>query len=157
MNCCRYFLEKHEKNQKQQDENVCTGLQADALLGCTQGNCQKLLTKSDTDTSLTTELLPQLRDEYQLRCIMNQCSLSHLKCVQLCMLCTKAAGRASNSFCKISLRYFYCLLFWAVTAVQSVSHQINATPALFLPYLLYYLLDSLTFQRKSSFIFLSTI
>lgn len=55
------------------------------------GELYKLLKKFNTDTSLITELSPQLCDEYQFHCIMNQCSLSHLKYTQLCMLCTQAA------------------------------------------------------------------
>lgn len=48
--------------------------------------------KFKTDISLMTELLLQLCDKYQFHCIMNHCSLSHLKYIQLSMLCTQAAG-----------------------------------------------------------------
>lgn len=64
-----------------------------------------------------TELLLQLCDKYQFHCIMNHCSLSHLKYIQISMLCTQAAGWVSK-ICKTGLLYFYCLQFGALIVVQ---------------------------------------
>lgn len=44
-----------------------------------------------------TELLLQLCDKYQFHCIMNHCSLSHLKYIQISMLYTQSAGWVSKS------------------------------------------------------------
>lgn len=56
------------------------------------GELSRAIQEFNKDNSLMTELLPQLCEESLFRCIMNQCFLSHLKYIQLCMPCTEAAG-----------------------------------------------------------------